>query len=125
MVIPGLFEDWTSRLVSLRARVETEHEGPAWLWRIQIRILEYLVARYSGAPELGLAPPRARGRAARRPAPIAKPASPRPAAAQPPRSIGALAPLLRDLVLVNESSRAAREPLDPQDAWLWWRSMIV
>lgn len=116
MVIHGIFEEWNARLLALRALIETEPAGPVWLWRIQIRILEYLVARYAGRGLL-VAPRTAPARSTR---PLAWPAVP-----HPPRDIGSLAPLLLDLVQINDERRAGEPaPPDLEEAWNWWRSLM-
>ena len=61
MVVPTVIQEWQTRLANLRQLVAAEARGPAWLWSIRIRILEYLVARY-GEPAVSpppAAPPEA------------------------------------------------------------------
>ncbi len=46
MVIAGVKQEWSSQLAHLTGLVEAGARGPTWLWRIRIRILSYLLARY-------------------------------------------------------------------------------
>lgn len=54
-----LLESWQTRLRSMRASLEDDPSNlNAWLWRIQERILSFLVARYADDEELRANPPR-------------------------------------------------------------------
>jgi hypothetical protein len=133
VVIAGVQREWSRRLAHLTGLVEAGARGPAWLWRIRIRILSYLLARY-GEPQ--------------EPAPSAfeaermdtgddafpgftEPALPivtgtrlPPAGVEhPPKPGSVITPILEDIHEVNADLRAARWQDPPPDlAWTWWRS---
>ena len=54
-----LLATWQTRLRSIRAALEDDPSNlDGWLWRIQERILSFLVVRYADDEELAANPPR-------------------------------------------------------------------
>jgi hypothetical protein len=132
MVIGGVSRDWSIRLARLHELVATGADGPRWLWRIRIRILSYLLARYGGPeatpPPRGSTPPA--GAADDLPPPAPEPAAPvhvafamPPSAVEhPPKAASALSPVLDEIHDANAGLRAARwENPPPEQVWWWWR----
>ena len=133
MVVPTVVRDWTGRLAHLRQLVATEPRGPTWLWRIRIRILRYLVARYGepkapGAveiepqeaePEVGEVPLRRES-----PPPVVSMALLPPSGVEhPPKPRGVITPILADIHELNEDRRLAEgSNVLPGIVWSWWRS---
>jgi hypothetical protein len=130
MVISGVSREWSVRLARLHRLVAAGGEGPTWLWRIRIRILSYLLARYGEPPEPAapLEPHRPEGDArVIPPEPVPPPVigySPRPVAAEhPPKAATAITPVLDEIQALNEGLKAARwENPPPGQAWAWWRT---
>ena len=124
MVISTRLEEWCSRLFELHRLTQQEPEGPTWLWRIRIKILTYLVARY--ADESVAKTPRAKA-AARRiastPTDMVRDLDrPLPNPRKPPRSPQVIRPVLDELQVLNDERRND-EGFYPEPAvlWEWWR----
>ena len=124
MVISTRLGEWRSRLLELHRLTQQEPEGPTWLWRIRIKILTYLVARY--ADESAAKTPRAKA-AARRIASTPTDSvrdldRPLPETENPPRSRQVVRPVLDELQVLN-NERRNDEGFYPEPAvlWEWWR----
>ena len=133
MVIAGVKRGWSSRLAHLNGLVEAGARGPTWLWRIRIRILSYLLARYGelrgAAPweietqeqdtEDGFpAPPE--------PSPPVYFVTTRPPVGveHPPKPGAVITPILADIHQVNTDLRFARwQDPPPEQVWTWWQSV--
>ena len=120
--------DWLIRLATLEYLVEAEPGGPIWLWKIRIRIIRYLLARYGTAstheieidirlPQPGDSDPS-----------IPPPADPTAGVAptvlvdHPPKLASAIAPILDDIRLVNDDRREVESyRVIPEVVWTWWR----
>ncbi|MHC4710959.1 MAG: hypothetical protein ACYTA3_11220 [Planctomycetota bacterium] len=133
VVIAGVKQDWTSRLAHLNGLVEAGARGPMWLWRIRIRILSYLLARYGEPPR---AVPREieAGRqdaeddllGSPEPLPPVFVATTRPSVGveHPPKPGTVITPILADLHEVNTEVRLARwQDPPPDQVWTWWQSV--
>jgi hypothetical protein len=125
MVISGVSREWSMRLARLRALLAGGGDGPAWLWRIRIRILSYLLARY-GEPEPPAAPPADEAPPLpREPVPPVSIGFRMPAVAveHPPKAAPVITPVLDEIHEVNADLRAARwEPPRPAEVWTWWQA---
>jgi hypothetical protein len=127
MVINPVTHGWSWRLENLRRLIDREPDGPVWYWRIRVRILRYLLARYPESTEHPVAitpdrelPP---GAAAEAPPP-ALPVTvvPMVAVQHPPKPPALLAELLDDVHHVNREHRIAEQVECPPDlVWEWWR----
>ncbi|MEX2217722.1 MAG: hypothetical protein WD749_03095 [Phycisphaerales bacterium] len=97
-----LIADWTLRRDRLRAHA-TEDPRLAWISRLRIRVLSFLLARYTplaaSGPDDPAAPPPA---PAVEPPPICFVDDP---ALHPPRPCEAMAPRLREIARCNARSR--------------------
>lgn len=130
MVIGGVSREWSHRLARLRSLVAAGAEGPAWLWRIRIRVLTYLLARYGepDGPESSGEPGETADGAGALPPEPAPPVSAGyrlrlVAADHPPRAGAAISPVLDEIHEVNTGLRAARwEDPPPEQVWAWWRA---
>jgi hypothetical protein len=129
MVIGGVSREWSIRLARLQHLVETGASGPAWLWRIRIRILGYLLARYGEPPALASPPePRETADEARVPPEPAPPVSmgyrlPPVAVEHPPKAAPVISPVLDEIHELNARLRAARwEAPTAEQVWGWWRA---
>jgi hypothetical protein len=133
VVIAGVKREWSSRLARLTRLVEAAAPGPTWLWRIRIRILSYLLARYGepvepGRPELEAGRQDAEDGAfpaPREPAPpvVMETTLPPVAVAHPPRRGDVILPVLEEIHEVNDALWIARWQEPPPDlVWTWWRS---
>jgi hypothetical protein len=138
MVIPTLGGGWAARLERLRRLAVDQPDGPTWLWAIRIRILEFLVDRYSdpglsaledsaATPPLKSAPEHGkhiRPVFAEDEAPVRWARSAMPVRAEhPPKAKDIIAPLLEQIERVNDEHRNLHRPAPPCDAvWEWWRA---
>jgi hypothetical protein len=133
VVIAGAKREWSSRLAHLTGLVEAGARGPAWLWRIRIRILRYLLARY-GEPGEAAAPELEAGRRDAGDTAFPGPAEPPPPVVigtlrppvgveHPPKPGAVITPILKDIHDVNVDLRIARwQDPPPDQVWTWWRS---
>ncbi len=133
MVIAGVKREWSSRLAHLTGLVEAGAGGPTWLWRIRIRILRYLLARYGepgepAPPELEAKRRNAEGDAfpgpAEPPLPVVIGTSlPLAGVDHPPKPGAVITPILKDIHDANVDLRSARwQDPPPDQVWIWWRS---
>ena len=125
MVISPVTENWAQRLDHLRRLLERQPQGPVWIWRTRVRILEYLLARYRDGPErpaLATAPHDdvlADERPERAPAATVFPMV---GVTHPPKAGALMSGLLREVQEINEARRiAAGSPRSPEDVWQWFR----
>jgi hypothetical protein len=133
VIIAGVKQEWTSRLAHLNGLVEAGARGPTWLWRIHIRILSYLLARY-GEPR-GAVPREIEADqqdaehdflAPAEPPPPVLVATTRPPVGveHPPKPVTVITPILADLREVNTDLRLARwQDPPPDQVWTWWQSV--
>ena len=133
MVIAGVRQEWSSQLAHLTGLVEAGARGPTWLWRIRIRILSYLLARY-GEPR---ARPPGEIEADRQDAEDGFPAPSEPSppvfiatmrspvgVEHPPKPGTVITPILADIHEVNTDLRFARwQDPPPDQVWTWWQSV--
>ena len=102
-------------------------QGPVWLWKIRIRILNYLVSRYGDqrAPQAEPAGDDAGtdtaggGDTLAGPGPLSLLWN--AGVTHPPRPLSAIRPVLEDLQTLNDQRYEAMSPT-PEVAWTWWRS---
>ena len=124
MVISTRLGEWYTRLSELHRLTQQEPEGPTWLWRIRIKILTYLVARYADEP-LAKTPrvKAAARRIASTPADSVRDLDrPLPETPKPPRSRQVIRPVLDDLQVLNDERRNDEDFYpDPAVLWEWWR----
>ncbi len=125
MVINTRLGEWCSRLFELHRLTQQEPQGSTWLWRIRIKILEYLVARYADEP---IAKTLAGDEGTRRADTVASPPPltmldrPLPEVQYPPRSAQIVRPVLDEIHMLNDERRVS-EGFYPEPAvlWEWWR----
>ncbi|MHC4963351.1 MAG: hypothetical protein ACYTGE_00415 [Planctomycetota bacterium] len=130
MVIADVKREWSSRLGRLTGLVEAGERGPAWLWRIRIRILSYLLARYGepgepGPPEPSLPEPSPPELAPPEPSPpvFVATSGPPVGVEHPPKPGAVITPILDDIHEANDFVRMARgQDPPPELAWTWWRT---
>lgn len=124
MVINTRLGEWCSRLFELRRLTQQEPEGPKWLWRIRIKILNFLVARYSDEPiaKTPIADEGTRRRDTVSSPPLTILDRPLPEEQHPPRSAQIVRPVLDEIHTLNDERRNA-EGFYPEPAvlWEWWR----
>lgn len=130
MVTTTRFHRWCVRLVNLRRDLD-RGDDEAWLVRIRLKIVGYLITRYADSP------------IAKEPVDASVDAEPQQIAAggaarfdaaalldekceSPPKSTDDLRPLLDDLHETNDDRRE-REGVyrRPDHAWLWWRDAVT
>jgi hypothetical protein len=132
VVIAGVKREWASHLAHLTGLVEAGARGPTWLWRIRIRILSYLLARYGEprgpAPEIEDEPYDAEDEFLAPPEPLPPVVMgislPHVSVEHPPKPGTVITPILADIHEVNTDLRLARwQDPPPDQVWSWWRSV--
>ena len=124
MVINTRLEDWCSRLFELDRLTRQKPEGPTWLWRIRIKILEYLVTRYAGEPIAKTLTGDERTRRAETASSPSPTMLDRPPleVQHPPRSAPIVRPVLDEIHTLNNERRIAEGSCpEPAVLWEWWR----
>ena len=125
MVINARVGEWCSRLFELHRLTQQEPDGPKWLWRIRIKILNFLVARYSDEP-IAKTPaadePKRRADTVASPPPLTMLDRPLPEVQYPPRRAQIVRPVLDEIHTLNDKRRVS-EGFYPEPAvlWEWWR----
>ncbi len=132
MVTTTRFHRWCVRLVDLRRDLDRgDDRGEAWLVRIRLKIIGYLITRYADSP-IAKEPVDASMDA--EPQEIAASGSYRPVSAaslelgcdNPPKSMDDLRPILDDLHETNDDRREREGVYRRLDrAWLWWRDALT
>ncbi len=124
MVINTRLGEWCSRLFELHRLTQQEPESSTWLWRIRIKILTYLVARYADEPvaKTPAADERTRLADTVPSRPLTMLDRPLPEEQHPPRSALIVRPVLDEIHTLNDERRIA-EGFYPEPAvlWEWWR----
>ena len=128
MVINPVRHGWSLRLENLGRLIEQDPDGPVWLWRMRVRILRYLISRYTEPPGV-----RPTGSSLDVPSvfdeaiealPAMPPTTvlPMVAVPYPPRAAAAMMGLLHDVRTINEARRGdGLAERDPELIWAWWR----
>ena len=130
MVVPGLARDWSIRLDHLVRVAQSDPPGSAWLCRIRIRVLRFMISRYGasapateagGFPDAGIDE-----LPERHPRPPADVLSVMPpiGVAHPPKLRSEIAPVLKDLREINDQRRCVEGDCpEPDVIWEWWCSV--
>ena len=124
MVINTRLQEWCSRLFELHRLTQQEPEGPAWLWRIRIKILTYLVTRYT---DESIAKTLVADEQTRRTESVSSASTtlldgPLPEAPHPPLSGQVVRPVLDELQILNNQRRNDEGFYpEPEVFWDWWR----
>ena len=88
---------WRDRLDRVQARLQRRPAGiDAWQWRIEVRILSYLLTRYGGDPDLRPPP--------RRPRPLTYDRQRDPTDGPPPRSSGEIRGTVERIAEANQEA---------------------
>lgn len=132
MVTTTRFHRWCVRLVNLRRDLDrSDNRGEAWLFRIRLKIIGYLITRYA---DTAIANQPVDASVDAEPQQVAASGSAPPASAaslnldcdNPPKMREDLRPILDDLHETNDDRRELEGVYRRLDhAWMWWRETLM